>query len=108
MLFVRPAFPSSLMCISAGNGPFPPFSAATFTRFRSGTVVTCAAKTILFRSAQRQLPWGFSAKAAAQTSGATVFAYPVNDPERYGVVEFDENRNAVSLEEKPEKPKDET
>lgn len=44
-------------------------------------------------------------KAAAQTSGATVFAYPVNDPERYGVVEFDENRNAVSLEEKPEKPK---
>ncbi len=43
--------------------------------------------------------------AAAQTSGATVFAYPVLDPERYGVVEFDANRKAISLEEKPLKPK---
>jgi len=43
--------------------------------------------------------------AAAQTSGATVFAYPVVDPERYGVVEFDADRNAVSLEEKPTHPK---
>jgi glucose-1-phosphate thymidylyltransferase len=43
--------------------------------------------------------------AAAQTTGATVFAYPVHDPERYGVVEFDANRRAVSLEEKPLKPK---
>jgi glucose-1-phosphate thymidylyltransferase len=44
-------------------------------------------------------------KAAAQTSGATVFAYPVRDPERYGVVEFDAAGKAISLEEKPEKPK---
>jgi glucose-1-phosphate thymidylyltransferase len=44
-------------------------------------------------------------KAAAKTSGATVFAYQVNDPERYGVVEFDASGRAVSLEEKPEKPK---
>ena len=44
-------------------------------------------------------------EAAAQTSGATVFAYPVTDPERYGVVEFDANRKAISLEEKPQKPK---
>jgi glucose-1-phosphate thymidylyltransferase len=44
-------------------------------------------------------------KAAAGGSGATVFAYPVLDPERYGVVEFDKQRRAISLEEKPLKPK---
>lgn len=43
--------------------------------------------------------------AAKRLSGATVFAYPVHDPERYGVVEFDKARNAVSLEEKPKNPK---
>ncbi len=43
--------------------------------------------------------------AAMHTSGATVFAYPVLDPERYGVVEFDAERRAISLEEKPAKPK---
>jgi glucose-1-phosphate thymidylyltransferase len=44
-------------------------------------------------------------QAAAHPNGATVFAYPVLDPERYGVVEFDANRKAISLEEKPLKPK---
>lgn len=43
--------------------------------------------------------------AAEQRSGATIFAYPVLDPERYGVVEFDAQGCAVSLEEKPVKPK---
>ena len=37
--------------------------------------------------------------------GATIFAYPVSDPERYGVVEFDNDFNAISIEEKPEHPK---
>lgn len=44
-------------------------------------------------------------KAASQTSGATVFGYQVKDPERFGVVEFDKNKRAISIEEKPEKPK---
>src|SRR5471030_331539 len=44
-------------------------------------------------------------EATARKSGATVFAYPVNDPERYGVVEFDANRKAISLEEKPKAPR---
>jgi glucose-1-phosphate thymidylyltransferase len=45
------------------------------------------------------------ARASARRSGATVFAYPVEDPERYGVVEFDAAGRAVSLEEKPARPR---
>jgi glucose-1-phosphate thymidylyltransferase len=51
---------------------------------------------------------GFSRQlqsAAGLKDGATVFAYPVEDPERYGVVEFDSAGRAISLEEKPQKPK---
>jgi len=43
--------------------------------------------------------------AASQQNGSTVFAYHVNDPERYGVVEFDATQRAVSIEEKPQQPK---
>lgn len=51
---------------------------------------------------------GFSRQlqsTAGRTSGATVFAYPVEDPERYGVVEFNRQGRAISLEEKPKAPK---
>lgn len=51
---------------------------------------------------------GFSPKlkqAAARPFGATVFGYQVKDPERFGVVDFDENYTAISIEEKPEQPK---
>ena len=51
---------------------------------------------------------GFSPKlrhVAARTQGATVFGYQVMDPERFGVVEFDDNFRAISLEEKPKVPK---
>ncbi|NMU84190.1 glucose-1-phosphate thymidylyltransferase, partial [Vibrio parahaemolyticus] len=42
--------------------------------------------------------------AASRSQGATVFGYQVKDPERFGVVEFDDTQKAVSIEEKPEKP----
>ncbi len=44
-------------------------------------------------------------KSASQENGATVFGYQVKDPERFGVVEFDDNMKAISIEEKPVKPK---
>lgn len=44
-------------------------------------------------------------RSAAKADGATVFGYHVNDPERFGVVEFDDQMQAVTIEEKPEKPK---
>lgn len=45
------------------------------------------------------------ASASSRTSGASVFAYHVNDPERYGVVSFDDQMKALTIEEKPEQPK---
>jgi glucose-1-phosphate thymidylyltransferase len=49
--------------------------------------------------------YGNSLKKCVNPDGGIVFAYQVSDPERYGVVEFDDNRKAISIEEKPEKPK---
>ena len=47
----------------------------------------------------------FFYKSLQKESGATIFGYQVNDPERYGIVEFDKNGKAISIEEKPLKPK---
>lgn len=44
-------------------------------------------------------------RASAKAEGATVFAYPVQDPERYGVIEFDDTGKSISIEEKPTQPK---
>ncbi|WP_339342973.1 glucose-1-phosphate thymidylyltransferase RfbA [uncultured Polaribacter sp.] len=50
---------------------------------------------------------GFGSLLRSKTNikGAAIFAYPVNDPERYGIVEFDKNNKAISIEEKPNNPK---
>ncbi len=61
----------------------------------------CLGDNIFYGSGLRQQ----IADAAQVTDGATVFGYPVKDPERYGVVEFDPSGKVISLEEKPAKPK---
>jgi len=85
------------------------------------TLMLAGIKEILIISTPQDLPrfeellgdgseFGISLSYAVQPSeakekGATVFGYQVKDPERFGVVEFDDNMNAISIEEKPEHPK---
>jgi glucose-1-phosphate thymidylyltransferase len=71
-------------------------------RFLDGSPCTLILGDNIFYGHDLQRDLG---SAAAQASGATVFAYPVNDPERYGVVAFDASGKAVSIEEKPSTPK---
>jgi glucose-1-phosphate thymidylyltransferase len=52
-----------------------------------------------------ELSADLQAATTRKTAGATIFAYPVQDPERYGVIEFDRNRKVLSIEEKPKQPK---
>src|SRR5438132_1183987 len=71
-------------------------------KFAAGEPVALALGDNLFHG--HGLPEALRA-AAARTEGATVFAYRVRDPERYGVVEFDGKGHAVAIEEKPKKPR---
>ncbi|MGB4845488.1 MAG: glucose-1-phosphate thymidylyltransferase RfbA [Ferruginibacter sp.] len=66
----------------------------------SDSVALVLGDNIFYGSGFRQLLMD-----SVDPDGAVIFAYPVSDPERYGVVEFDANNNAVSIEEKPENPK---
>jgi glucose-1-phosphate thymidylyltransferase len=52
-----------------------------------------------------ELSTDLQAATTRKATGATIFAYPVHDPERYGVIEFDKNRKVLSIEEKPKQPK---
>lgn len=52
-----------------------------------------------------ELSADLQAATTRKTAGATIFAYPVHDPERYGVIEFDKQRKVLSIEEKPKQPK---
>jgi glucose-1-phosphate thymidylyltransferase len=66
----------------------------------SDSVALVLGDNIFYGSGFRQL-----LQSSTNPDGAVIFAYPVSDPERYGVVEFDANYNALSIEEKPDKPK---
>jgi len=71
-------------------------------RFLAGEACTLALGDNIFHGSDFQTTLQAAAK---RNAGATIFAYPVKEPERYGVVEFDAAGKAVSLEEKPLKPK---
>jgi dTDP-glucose pyrophosphorylase len=58
-----------------------------------------------FESGIRKTVQCYLANASARPTGASVFAYHVHDPERYGVVAFDAHQRAISIEEKPQQPK---
>ncbi|UZK65036.1 glucose-1-phosphate thymidylyltransferase RfbA [Sphingomonas sp. M1-B02] len=93
------------LSISYAEQPRPEGLAQAFTIGREfigdDRVALVLGDNIFFGAGLQQL----CASAVARTDGATVFAYRVEDPERYGVVELDAQRRALSLEEKPKAPK---
>ena len=84
-------FATSLICDSKSGKPLALLNAAPITSFRTGAAAGIGAK--------------YLARKNSENGKATVFGYHVHDPERFGVVEFDENGKAISIEEKPKNPK---
>ena len=78
---------------------------SVFAAMQDADVILIVAEDIVRHVATMMRKYGVYTAAANKETGATVFGYYVDDPERFGIVEFDKNGKAISLEEKPEHPK---